>query len=73
VGLTFLLVTMLGYGALRPLTLDATHGPIVLQTQMPCAVAAACAFGLLALRFWRAHREVEMVREIERVQRMISG
>ena len=43
VGLTFLLVTMLGYGALRPLTLDATHGLVVLQTQVPCAAAAALA------------------------------
>jgi phosphatidylglycerol---prolipoprotein diacylglyceryl transferase len=73
VGLTFLLVTMLGYGALRPLTLDATHGSVVLQTQMLCAAAAAYAFGLLALRFWRVHREVEIAREIERVQRTIGG
>ena len=73
VGLTFLLVTMLGYGALRPLTLDATQRSVVLQTQVPCALAAACAFGLLALRFWRVHREVEIAREIERVrQRVIS-
>jgi hypothetical protein len=70
VGLAFLLVTMLGYGALRPLTLDATQGSVVLQTQMLCAAAAAYAFGLLALRFWRAHREVEIAREIERVQVM---
>jgi hypothetical protein len=59
---------MLGYGALRPLTLDATQGPVALQTQMLCAAAAAYAFGLLALRFWRVHREVETAREIERVR-----
>jgi TRAP-type C4-dicarboxylate transport system permease small subunit len=70
VGLAFLLVTMLGYGALRPLTLDATQGSVVLQTQMLCAAAAAYAFGLLALRFWRVHREVAIAREIERVQLM---
>jgi phosphatidylglycerol:prolipoprotein diacylglycerol transferase len=70
VGLTFLLVTMLGYGVLRPLTLDAPHGLVVLQTQVPCAVAAAYAFGLLAMRFWQAHTQVVISREIERVQVM---
>jgi threonine/homoserine/homoserine lactone efflux protein len=63
---------MLGYAALRPLTLDATHGSVVPQTQVLCVAVAAYAFALLAARFWRAHREVAITREIERVQRVMS-
>lgn len=68
VGLTFLLVSMLGYGALRPLTLDAPNSTLVLQTQVICAVVAAFALAMLALRRWRAHSQSEITREIERVR-----
>jgi phosphatidylglycerol:prolipoprotein diacylglycerol transferase len=71
-GLFFLLVAMLGYGALRPLTLDAPNGTLVMQTQVLCAVAAAVAFALLALRLWRSRGDAEITREIEQV-RLASG
>lgn len=64
VGLTFLAVTAIGYGALRPLTLDASTVALVLRTQALCAVAAALAAMMLALRFWRARRDMAMSREI---------
>jgi len=68
VGLVFLLVTMLGYGALRPLTLDAADPALVLQTQILCAAVAAIACGLLVARLWRARAGVEITRQTERVR-----
>ena len=71
-GLLFLLVAMVGYGALRPLTLDASSSTLVMETQILCSVVAAVAFALLALRLWNARRDTEITREIERV-RLASG
>lgn len=67
-GLLFLCVTMLGYGALRPLTLDAATPWLVTQTQLFCAIVAAVAGALLLTRLRRAHDEAEMTREIERAR-----
>lgn len=68
VGLTFLFVAMLGYGALRPLTLDAATPALMWQTQLFCAALAAVSLGLLALRLIRAHAAAEVTREIKRVR-----
>jgi hypothetical protein len=43
-----------------------------MQTQVLCAVAAAVAFALLALRLWRSRGDAEITREIEQV-RLASG
>ena len=67
-GLVFLFVTMLGYGALRSLTLDASDPSLVWGTQLLCAAAAAVASGLLVTRLVRVRAELEVTREIERLQ-----
>lgn len=66
-GLIFLFVTMLGYGALRPLTLDASDPALVLGTQLFCAAAAAVACGLLVARLAVTRTDLEITREIERL------
>lgn len=66
-GLAFLLLSLLGYGALRPLTLDAPNSALVMKTQALCAIVASVACALLALRLWRSRRDAEVTREIERV------
>jgi len=68
VGLVFLFVTMLGYGLLRPLTLDASDPALVLRTQLFCAVVAAVACGLLVTRLVSARSDLAVTREIERVK-----
>lgn len=65
-GLVFLFVAMLGYGALRPLTLDAAVPLHVLETQAFCALSAAIAGALLIRRLWHARTQAEITREIER-------
>lgn len=72
IGLLFLVVAMVGYGALRPLTLDASNSTLVMETQILCSVVAAVAFAILALRLWNSRRDTEITREIERV-RLASG
>ncbi len=68
VGLVFLFVTMLGYGLLRPLTLDASDPTLVLRTQLFCAAVAAIACGLLVTRLVTAQADPAVTREIERVK-----
>jgi prolipoprotein diacylglyceryl transferase len=68
VGLVFLFVTMLGYGLLRPLTLDASDPTLVLRTQLFCAAVAAVACGLLVTRLVSARSDLAVTREIERVK-----
>jgi len=68
VGLVFLFVTMLGYGLLRPLTLDASDPALVLRTQLFCAAVAAVACGLLVTRLVSARSDLAVTREIERVK-----
>lgn len=68
IGLTFLIVTAIGYGLMRPITLDASDPALVAQTQGLCAVVAAIAIGLLVSRLWRSRRDEEVTREIERFQ-----
>ncbi len=68
VALTFLLLTVLVYGALRPLTLDAPNGVLVLQTQVICAAAAAYALGVLLVRTWRSRAEAAFTREIQQAR-----
>lgn len=65
VGLLFLSLAMLGYGGLRPLTLDAAMPLHVLETQIVCAIVAAIAGVLLIMRLWQIRRHTEMTREIE--------
>ena len=67
-GLTFLALAMVVYGALRPLTLDAPEGVLVLQTQVICAAAAAYALGVLVIRLWRSRSEAAITREIQRTR-----
>ena len=68
VGLVFLFVTMLGYGLLRPLTLDASDSSLVLRTQLFCAAVAAVACGLLVTRLITARADPAVTREIERIK-----
>lgn len=63
-GLFFLCLGMLGYGALRPLTLDATVPLYVLETQLFCAAVAAITGALLMMRLWRVRTQAEITREI---------
>ena len=65
VGLLFLCLGMLGYGALRPLTLDAATPLYVLETQVFCAAVAALAGAVLIVRLWQRRRQAEITREIE--------
>jgi len=67
-GLGFLFATMLGYGALRSLTLDASDPSLVLGTQLLCAAGAAVACGLLLIRLTTARADLAITREIERVR-----
>ncbi len=68
VGLVFLFVTMLGYGLLRPLTLDASDPTLVLRTQLFCAAVAAVACGLLVTRLVTTRADLAVTREIEQVK-----
>lgn len=67
-GLTFLFVAMLGYGALRPLTLDASDPALVWQTQLFCAAVAAVSLGVFVARLIRSREDAEVTREIERIR-----
>ncbi len=66
--LIFLFATMLGYGALRSLTLDASEPSRVLGTQLVCAAGAAIAAGLFVTRLVGVRAGLAITREIERVQ-----
>src|SRR5581483_3237830 len=68
VALTFLFVSAMAYGALRPLSLDASTARLVLQTQVICAALAAIALALLVMRYWRGRHEAIVTREIQSVQ-----
>ena len=68
IGLAFLLVSMAGYGALRPITLDSAQPVLVLRVQIVCAGVAAYACALLMMRAWRSHVTGEITREIERIR-----
>ncbi len=72
IGLVFLFVTMLGYGLLRPLTLDASDPALVLRTQLFCAAVAAIACGLLVTRLVTTRADLAVTREIERVKAPFS-
>lgn len=68
VALAFLFVSAMAYGALRPLSLDASTARLVLQTQVICAALAAIALALLVTRYWRSRHEAIVTREIQSVQ-----
>ncbi len=66
--LFFIVVAMVGYAALRPLSLDATTPATETITQAVCIGVALAALVMLVPRLWRAHINAEITREIEHVR-----
>jgi len=70
--LFFLVVVMVGYAVLRPLSLDATIPTTETVTQIVCIAVAFIALVMLVPRLWRARTDAAITREIERVRRQES-
>ncbi len=62
-GLIAIALALLGYGATRPLSLDALTTGAVLQAQVLCALGAAAAIGVLVPTLWGARRRAQVSSE----------